>query len=507
MKLRVRVQKQTYRVELETEEPTLHDLSKEISESLLPSLGYSSDTEFVISLNGKEPLTGDQDALSLCGIISGDLVHVVLSETAAVLRPPQQIPSHSPLLQNGHEAAPTPVYSEQAGMAAESQQNRPLCAHTDTLVMLSEDSDFGVTPDEEALGCYPSDPMLCSEAVDGKIPHSLETLYHQADCTNANEALLVVLHLLMLETGYLPKGSEGKAVAMPETWRGGGVYKLQYTHPLCDDGSATLACVPMGNLIVINATLKINNNIKSVKRLQLFPASYISAREQEDNVAGIYKDLQKLSRLVKDQLVYPLLASARQALNLPDVFGLVVLPLELKLRILRLLDMRSIIVLSAVCRDLYVATSDPSLWRFLYLRDFRDSIPRPRDTDWKEIYCKKYKQKKEALRWRHMFFQPPPPHPLPLHPSPFYPDPFAPRPLYPPGIIGGEYDQRLVFPYIADPINSLLPSMGQTSGRFLPFRPSFNPIGSLQDTNPTLPGRAGPRSSRGRPSDIRRAFI
>ncbi|XP_069084024.1 F-box only protein 7 isoform X2 [Pleurodeles waltl] len=456
MKLRVRVRKQTYRVELEPEEPTLDDLSKKISESLLPSLGYSSDTEFVISLNGKDSLTGKSETLSSCGIISGDLVHVLLPETAAVVLQPQQRPSPSPLLQNSHATPSTPVCCVQGDGAVENQpmgalRTRESCCtdiSMESTEVILEDKDFEVTSEEEFMGSYPSDPMLCSEAVDGRVPHSLEMLYHQAGCTGANEALLVVLHLLMLETGYLPQGSEGKAVSMPVTWRGGGVYKLQYTHPLCNDGSATLTCVPMGNLLVVNATLKINNDIKSVKRLQLSPATYINALEQEENAASIYKDLQKLSRLVKDQLVYPLLASARQ-----------------------------------------------------------DSIPRPQETDWKAIYWKKYKQKKEALRWRHMFFQPPPPHPLPLHPCPFYPDPFAPRPLYPPGIIGGEYDQRLILPYADDPINSLLPNMGQASGRFLPFRPNFNPIGSLQDSHPMLPGRAGPRSNRGRPSDIRRAFI
>lgn len=59
------------------------------------------------------------------------------------------------------------------------------------------------------------------------------------------------------------------------------------------------------------------------------------------------------------------------ALNLPDVFGLVVLPLELKLRIFRLLDVRSVLSLSAVCRDLYITSNDQLLWRCLYLRDFR----------------------------------------------------------------------------------------------------------------------------------------
>lgn len=56
------------------------------------------------------------------------------------------------------------------------------------------------------------------------------------------------------------------------------------------------------------------------------------------------------------------------------MFGLVVLPLELKLRIFRLLDVRSLISLSAVCRDLYTASNDQLLWRFMYLRDFRGNV-------------------------------------------------------------------------------------------------------------------------------------
>ena len=60
-----------------------------------------------------------------------------------------------------------------------------------------------------------------------------------------------VLHYLF-PFHFTPQGTEAKAVSMPENWRSGGVYKLQYTHPLCEGGSAALTCVPLGNLIVIN---------------------------------------------------------------------------------------------------------------------------------------------------------------------------------------------------------------------------------------------------------------
>jgi len=114
-------------------------------------------------------------------------------------------------------------------------------------------------------------------------------------------------------------------------------------------------------------------------------------------------------------------------------------------------------------------------------------------------------------------FLPPTPHPIPFHPNPFYPSPFPPNPfpsnpIYPPMVIG-EYGERPTLLYIGDPINSLIPGPGEAPGQFPPFRPHFDPIGSLPGANPTLPGRAGPsdrfppRPSRGRPTDVRRAFI
>nr|XP_030118982.1 F-box only protein 7 isoform X3 [Taeniopygia guttata] len=476
MKLRVRLQKRTAALEVQGAEPTLGELRAQLRAALLPAWGYSSDTAFSVTLNRKDALTEDQKTLASYGIVSGDLICLLLEEPDAQpsLPPPPATPAP---LQNGHEPTTLTPNNSQANSPREGQNEQSN----------NEKAQVEVQESDERAGSSLEFPS-------GLVPEDAD-----------------------LEEGYVPQGIEAKAVFMPEKWRGNGVYKLQYTHPLCGEGCAGLTCVPLGDLIAINATLKINEEIRSVKRIQLLPSSFVCFQDPE-KVAGVYKDLQKLSRLFKDQLVYSLLAAARQALNLPDVFGLLVLPLELKLRIFRLLDVRSLISLSAVCRDLYTASNDQLLWRFMYLRDFRDPIARPRDTDWKELYKKKLKQKKEALRWRHMMLLPPIPHPIPFHPNPFYPNPFPPNPfpsnpIYPPMIIGGEYDERPTLPYVGDPINSLIPGQGEAPGQFPPFRPHFDPIGSLPGANPMLPGRVGssdrfpPRPSRGRPMDIRRAFI
>lgn len=131
------------------------------------------------------------------------------------------------------------------------------------------------------------------------------------------------------------------------------------------------------------------------------------------NAGAAYRDLQKLSRVFKDQLAYPLIATARAgissnqsqfsryccaplhtsystfihgylhematyvclppsaALGLPALFGLAALPPELLLRIMRLLDVHSLLLLCGVCRHLHSATHDASLWKYLLHRDFR----------------------------------------------------------------------------------------------------------------------------------------
>lgn len=130
-----------------------------------------------------------------------------------------------------------------------------------------------------------------------------------------------------------------------------------------------------------------------------------------------------------------------------------------------------------------------------------------------QLYKKKHKQRKEAQRGRHVIFPPLSPHPIPFYPNPLHPRPFPPSSLLPPGIIGGEYDERLTLPYVGDPINSLIPGPGEAPGQFPPLRPRFDPIGPFPGPNPILPGRGGPndrfplRPSRGRPTDSRLPFM
>ncbi|KAG7454435.1 hypothetical protein MATL_G00259730 [Megalops atlanticus] len=415
MKLRVRVNKFTSRLELDGEDPTLTELCVHVKEILLPACGISPEAEFTLSLNGREPLSNIGQTLSLCGVVSGDLISVILPQSGPAASsepsPAQPVPSCSSAISPGR--------------LHEENRHSELASTGGSGVNMSDselDPEAYVEEEQEMEpGPFRPGPMLCSESEEGEVPHSLEVLHHGAQSQSPCDSLVVATHLLMMETGFIPEGTDERPGEMPAGWRAaGGVYRLQYAHPLCEHSLAVMVAVPMGNMLVINASLKLNEAMENARKLLLKISSYVTDEWAGENAALVYRDVKKLSRVFKDQLAYPLIASARQAMNLPAVFGLTALPPELLLRILRLLDVVSVVALSGTCRDLHCASADPSLWRHMYRRDFRDPTNRPMDTDWKALYKKKYKQRREAARFRRTRLFPPDPSvpALPLWPPP-----------------------------------------------------------------------------------------
>ncbi|KAM9334772.1 F-box only protein 7 [Symphorus nematophorus] len=478
MKLRVRLNRQTSRVELLGEEPSLKELLDQIKETVLPSHGLSAETEFSLSLNGSELLSDTGQTLPSCGIVSGDLICVLLSEPAAA-SPTNSTASTASF--NSTNTAASSTENQRREQNQQNQQNQQAAAMTSSQPSSSggpaapTDSQETADASDDKPSASSWEPILCSEAEEGQAPLSLELLYYSARVTSPSDAIMVAGHLLMLETGFVPQGGELRAVEMPAGWRSSsGYYKLQFSHPLCENSVAMVVAVSMGAELVINAILKVNQTANTVRKLCLNPSAYVTDEWPGESAAAAFKDLNKLSRSFKDQVAYPLIAAAREAMALPVAFGLAALPPELLLRVFRLLDVRSVVRLSSVCRHFNVVAADSSLWKHLYHRDFRrhSSPSRPRDTDWKEVYRRSYRLRRETQPACSAFFTPGPLLPRPLPHCP---------PI--PGIIGGEYDQRPNLPH------------------GLP-RPRFDPIGPHQDAF-----FRRPRQMDRRPTDVRRGFI
>ncbi|XP_061571211.1 F-box only protein 7 [Cololabis saira] len=513
MKLRVRIRRQTSRVELLGDEPGVTELRDVIRGMLTSSHGLSPDSEFCLSLNGSSDLDSGQ-TLASCGVVSGDLICVLLTpgdeEAAAAAAPAPVTAASDPTPRSTN---PTPRSTSTTGQASSAPQP---CRPADPQPCRPADPQPCRPADPQPSGplqpCRTPvwEPLLCSEAENGQAPLSLDLLYHDAAPASPNDAVVVAMHLLMLETGFTCRDhGDPRPGEMPAGWRSAaGLYRLQYLHPLTQATPTTLVGVAMGALLVVNATMKVTDAIDTVLKLQLSASSYATG-EWPGSAAAVYRDLKKLSRVFKDQLAYPLIAAAREAMSLPVAFGLPVLPPELLLRVLRLLDVRSMVRLSAVSRHFNAAANDSSLWRHLFLNEFPgETADRPGsvpslslrvslenlkiDTDWKELYKKSFKIRSIHRAQLHRHLPPCLPRDIygPLRPIP--------SPLIPPlvpGIIGGEYDQRPRLP------QGLLPL------------PRYDPIGPGMDRiGPDRPPLRGPdRPLRGpvggRPANIRRGFI
>ncbi|XP_016110163.1 F-box only protein 7-like [Sinocyclocheilus grahami] len=285
MKLRVRINRQTRGLQLDGPEPTLSELSARVRDALLPQCGLGSDVEFSLSLDGKAVLLDTGQTLSSCGVVSGDMIAVIL---------PQQTQT-APETPSGAEAAltNTPTSSEEAEAGGGGGADR------------SSVRDSGMEEwmeDEEGV----SPPLLCCETEDGVIPHTLERLLDSSSCRNPSDCLMLALHLLLLETGFLPQGCNVNSGEMPIGWRAaGGVFRLQYSHPLLESSLVSAVAVTMGRTLVINAVLKMDKTVENSRKLVLKPDDYVTADWAGGCAGVVYTDLRRLSRLFKDQRVDP----------------------------------------------------------------------------------------------------------------------------------------------------------------------------------------------------------
>lgn len=75
------------------------------------SLCLSAETEFTLSLNGSEPLTDTGQTLASCGIVSGDLICVILPESAAAnidssVTPPSSAENQQAVAMTSNQVSP-----------------------------------------------------------------------------------------------------------------------------------------------------------------------------------------------------------------------------------------------------------------------------------------------------------------------------------------------------------------------------------------------------------------
>ncbi|GFO35179.1 F-box only protein 7, partial [Plakobranchus ocellatus] len=265
----------------------------------------SAASDFQLSLNKRDGLASDEQTLSSFGIVSGDLLHIIGSNL------PQVSPSS-----NG------PARSLSSNDTHEPSQR------------LSD----------------------------------VSMLYLSATCGCAADAVWVVVHTLMLETGFIPQ-QVSDLTQIPTGWKQSGYYKCVYELPFPgkEPGKCSIAGVPMASSLIVHGLTSTDESFKT-EHLQLKPADFVTGLS--DNVPEAYVALDRLSSQVKDTICLPLVNELATAAGLPGGQGFTSLPYEIKIRILSFLDAITLCHVAQTGTNLSSLAKEKSVWRRLYIRDF-----------------------------------------------------------------------------------------------------------------------------------------
>lgn len=178
------------------------------------------------------------------------------------------------------------------------------------------------------------------------------------------EVLGCLLHILMVESGFLPESlSKGDPVkpfsTLPDSWSFvSGTLKLQYKSRMSPNPPCTLVLSVMGPLVMVFGTASgVKTNV-----LKLKPSEFMTP------LSTVGRNLGQLSRDFKNDVAFPLLLSIQRESGGVCPPNLSNLPAELFDKILRLLDAKSLCRLSTTCRRIQGVINEPLLWKRLVSR-------------------------------------------------------------------------------------------------------------------------------------------
>ncbi|XP_046380401.2 F-box only protein 7-like [Haliotis rufescens] len=502
MKLRVRIQGVTKTVSLGdggAKDVTFAVLKQKITSEL--GLCHVS---FALSLNKKDILEGDETVLDDFGIVSGDLIHVLVEEGASTSQPREVTPTNQP-----REVTPTSQPGEVTPATSHTSTLFTSASNVDSRSDRSEDLDASSADDpmegssnmggssdmlpmenDPVVNRCLSEPLQCCESTTDEVPVLLAHLYESVQCEDQNDFLWVVIHTLMLEAGFKPTQGDDSGSSMPDNWRQPALYNTRYRLPESDGVVSAVTGVVMGSFLIVHGYIVGNEIDDSCSyKVILRPSEYFTGDTQH-GPAKCYKNLKLISRSVKNHVCLPLLKDMRTVLGYPDGINLLSLTHELKLKILGFLDSASLLKMDRTCQHFHSLARDRAVWRRRYLRDFGSRGNNSLSLNWYELYKAQYRSRKEARKaMREMTIITPGQVWMQQRPH----HPFAPMAPYNGGIVGGDYDLNPPFQGVPDPLgrrgrNPLQPLLPQ---------PRFDPFGPLSDHN-IFPGpRGGRRGGRG----------
>ncbi|RUS88359.1 hypothetical protein EGW08_003871, partial [Elysia chlorotica] len=490
MKIRVKLQHESKVIDLEQRDPSTVTFSE--LKSVVSSQFGLEDHDFDLSLNKTDALPSEEETLASVGIVSGDLLHIIGSNLPIRQVDPHRNDSQRPQplgsWTNGEatEVAPQPSDISMITVASDTEQNK------DDANMVNQEPEQSTqgNPSEAIVQVnrFLLEPLVVRESTASQVPALLEQLYLSASCNCAADAVWVVIHTLMLETGFVSQPNSDDT-QIPAGWKQSGFYKCEYhLHlPGKEPGECSVVGVPMVNSLIVHGLTRSEEPFKT-EHLQLKTLDFITSLSE--NVPSVYVGLDRLSRQFKDMVCLPLQNELATAAGMPDLQGFASLPFEIKIRILSSLDAVTLCHLAQTGSDLSFLAKDRVVWRRIYIRDYGRPANSELNRDWYELYKEEFLLRRDRERQRREFGLD--------QVDPFFEFHAGLRPFpnpgirFPPHMIGGDYDLNPEFAAggIPNPMGS---SQNRRPDAFRPNVGIPDPFGG----NPLGLGGIGGRPGRG----------
>ncbi|GFR69705.1 F-box only protein 7 [Elysia marginata] len=209
MKLRVKLQRQSQVIDFEQREPssiTFRELKTVVS-----SRFALEEYDFQLSLNKLDSLSSDDEqTLSSAGIVSGDLLHIIGSNLPEASPVSNESLHLQPMgLSTTHEASDLNAEASDVSMITVTSSSSETEQEKKDTDMNNDDTAQPNQDDPPGLGVQVNrfllEPLVVRESTATQVPVLLEQLYDSASCNCVADAVVVVLHTLMLESGFVPQ--------------------------------------------------------------------------------------------------------------------------------------------------------------------------------------------------------------------------------------------------------------------------------------------------------------
>lgn len=439
---------------------------------------------FEVSLNGKDPLKGSANTpLSSLGLVSGDIIFVLPGE--AFIKASSVDAEIRRMSENGEISEPGQVSNTNVvGSGSNTTKNEldpQMNIMKNSQYTMGSSRDLVATNKNVIVNRNLNIPILCQESNDDSVPSSLEQMYKNAHISTANDAFVLVIHLLMGEVGFELMVNNCEPFSMLSCVN--GVYKINYRHPVNCSHCCQLVIFTFGSIFTIHGLLltDVSRNGSPVTitlPLDLYVRTPLTPGVEAKDV---YRSLPHLSQQFKDGIARPLLNTLLEDADIRVKDELMSLPTEVKLSILQHLDVHALLAMSMACTEFNELANEEQLWKHLSFLDFKTSASANVNTSgtisWKGFYKRRFLEKRELEKRRqskHIGICPFIPFPaaklLPVLPS----GGFMPSPL---GIVGGDYDRIIaVTPGLPDArpnLHLLNPHPRQPASAHFRFCPHF----------------------------------